>query len=201
MARDMVQILSCDKHAARGEMVTGVAAGEEIDLGPEFSTSIVTVPIGFDGVWKELDWCKPCQDEPISLSALRELWEERGIDIEAPKRRGRPAGPKPAGDGRPGRKVPDSKKDKQCLWCVEKYAADSAYTKHLHDEHGLPKALTEVFGRRCPLCGEDDIYRLGGHVRDLHSCSHVSQAFIRARGNGDEYGVVAAIEAKAKKVA
>jgi len=90
MSRDMVQILSCDKHAAKGEAVTGVAAGEEIDLGPEFSTMIVTVPIGFDGVWKELDWCKPCQDEPISLSALRELWEERGIDVEAPKRRGRP---------------------------------------------------------------------------------------------------------------
>jgi len=202
MSRDMVQILSCDKHAAKGEAVTGVAAGEEIDLGPEFSTMIVTVPIGFDGVWKELDWCKPCQDEPISLSALRELWEERGIDVEAPKRRGRPPGHVPKSEGRgPGRPVPESEKDKQCLWCVEKYAADSGYTAHLNTKHGLPKSLVDVFGNQCPLCGDTGLGRLGAHCKSEHNVSHISQAFIRARGNGDQYKVVERVMAKATKTA
>lgn len=199
MSRDVVQILFCDKHAARGEPVKGIAEGEDMDLGPGFAT-ILTEAIGFDGVWKELDWCKPCRDEPISPNELRDLWESRGIDVEAPRRRGRPPVPK-SGDGRPGRVVPESAKDKQCLWCVEKYAADSGFATHLHTKHGLPKSLVEVFGTTCPLCGEKGIYRLGGHCRDQHSVSHVSQAFIRARGSGDEFGVVAVVESKAKKVA
>lgn len=193
MAQDLISVKSCDKHSEQGETVAGVAAEDQGQvsglLTEEAKTTILTVPIGFDGVWKTLDWCPQCLAEIV---ALRRLWDEAGIDIDPPRRG--PGKPSPKGSARPGRKT-DNPQDKQCLWCVESYAADTGLSGHLERQHGLPKSLREVFGIQCPLCG-DKHNGLGGHTIRAHNVN-VSQAFVRARGQGDPFGVVAKVMAKA----
>ena len=193
MAQDVVRLLFCDKHTVEGDTVAGVAAEDQDRVSGLMTagakTTILTVPIGFDGVWKSLDWCPVCLAEIIE--PLRKLWDEAGIDIETPRRKPKP----PKGDARPGRKS-DKPQDKQCLWCVEKYAAESGLAGHHEREHGLPKSTREVYGEECPLCGEGHV-GLGGHTTRKHNVSHISQAFILARGQGDKFGVVAKVMAKA----
>jgi hypothetical protein len=91
---------------------------------------------------------------------------------------------------------PDSKKPKAdsriCLVCPETRASDGGILNHMKTEHGFPASIPEVFGNRCPLDGEE--YPPGSHHISQHhkDLTHISQAFARAKANGDPYGVVAA---------
>jgi hypothetical protein len=162
---------------------------------------ITAVPIGFDGKWKTLDWCPVCIQEAIA--PLRELWDKAGIDIEPPKRPYRKktdiAATAPNGEARRGRQS-DSPRDKQCLWCPADYAAETGLLRHWELQHGLPHGIREALGSTCPVCGED-FGSLGGHAVRTHGVSHISQAFVLAREQGDPHGVVKRVLAKGSAAA
>jgi hypothetical protein len=196
MAQDVVRLLFCDRHSEQGETLAGVAAEDQDRisglLNAGAKTTILSLPIGFDGVWKSLDWCPACLAEIIE--PLRKLWDEAGVEIDAPRGKSRhPSLPK--GDARRGRQS-DKPQDRQCLWCVESYASDTGLSGHLVRDHNLPKTLGEVFGNKCPLCGKE-FPSLGRHTMRDHGVSHITQAFVRARGDGDKFKVVATIVAQA----
>jgi hypothetical protein len=58
---------------------------------------------------------------------------------------------------------------------------------HLETAHGLEHS-TKVFGNRCPLDGEE-FAGLGHHTARAHDMT-LTQAFIKARAEGDPHGVV-----------
>jgi hypothetical protein len=142
-------------------------------------------PITIDGVTKTLDLCKSCIKELVT--PLSKVLVELGAKPEGEVVR------RVAGSGRK-RQVSD--RGAPCLWCDRDFSAriSSGYMVHLKTAHGFASAQ-EAFGTVCPICGQEEVLMMMGHVSKHHSehgFAHTSQAVAWARDHGDPFGVYAA---------
>jgi hypothetical protein len=186
-------VRTCDRHGAKGED----------DIPGDIET------VGLDGKWYAADLCPDCNAE--LLSAVREFFAEYGTPVD-PNNPGRPLKGKSKGLNAAGGNLsvllsrqrmgrpPTGGRTLQCLWCPLTYAGDSALNKHAEAEHGVKGGSKAIYGRRCPLCGEDGYDVIGAHVKRSHTdlVKSTNGAFVLAAENGDPYGVVATQLAQAK---
>lgn len=181
-------VRTCDRHGAK-------------DIEVEANA----VPIGLGTGWYSLDLCPECETD--LLAELRAAVEEWGARIDGPQNAGKPPARKnaktatlSAGGGklpallqgqRLGRR-PAGGRPIHCFWCPLTYAGDGALNKHAHVEHGVAGNAKGIYGRQCPLCGEDGFDMLGSHIKRAHSeFAGTNQAFQAAADLGDPHGVVA----------
>jgi hypothetical protein len=134
-----------------------------------------------------LDLDKACFEE-VYGSGLA-LADDKGV---APGK-----GPKVAPKQQPTR---DKSGTRICLVCPETRASDGGILNHMQTEHGFPMSIPEVFGNVCPLDGKE--YPPGSHhlAKQHKDLGHISQAFAKAKEDGDPHGVVAARIAELEKL-
>lgn len=84
-----------------------------------------------------------------------------------------------------------------CLWCPhEPYPSPTGLGLHVQ-RHGLPTSYVQLYGLKCPLCGDKTKQKLGLHLMQHHDGLTVPEAFQLALADGDPHGVVKPVLAKA----
>jgi hypothetical protein len=168
--------------------------------------------LSIDGPALELDLCDAHWVE-LLLPYTSELLEKAG---RQPEVAGGPYPPKRVKGGNKGSNVhrsvaglmthqrkgkpPSRARDLVCGWCPMTYAGAQALSAHVRNVHGLQFLHPdELFGGRCPLCGNDSRI-LNQHSQREHGGSW-GQAYRMALAAGDPYGLAAPVERRAHDVA
>lgn len=182
-----------------------------------------TYTLTIDGATYDVDLCKVCNGS--ELDPVRVFLDTYGRKVKGASKARRKAKPtrrvaaksgtatvtqlptrsKPAelaegngegdGEGRPGPKT-DKEKRHQCLWDPRKYTSSTGLMIHLEKDHGLSTSVAKVFGLMCPLCGSNGGPKLGVHLRSRHKGLTVTEAFLKAKAEGDKHGVAGPVFAQ-----
>lgn len=134
-----------------------------------------------------LDLDKPCRDwreelhrkATLILAPVVTLADEKGVEPEKVSAK--------------AAQKPSSKKsgERVCLMCPETKGSDTGIRDHMHNEHGWPKSMPDIFGNFCPIDG-GEYPRVAQHIAQSHKeFPNATQAFAHAKANGDPHGVVA----------
>lgn len=191
-------VRTCDPHGAK-----------------EIEVEALPIPIGLGTRWYSVDLCPECEGD--YLSRLRALIEEFGAPIDGPQNVGKPPAKKPGKGGKTGvlsaaggnlpvllgrermGRTPAKGRPLRCFWCPLTYSGEQALGTHVVKEHGLAGRGKVIYGRQCPICGEDGYDILGSHINRAHrEAEGTNQAFQIAAELGDPFGVVAKQMAQAE---
>lgn len=154
---------------------------------------------------RDLDICTECQDT-LTWRQVETLYIKEGRPVGSTGQEALPvprySSPK-FGSG-PSRGTSETAKDQPCPWCKVQLDNVTGTRKHLWDVHGLDVRNIQP---KCPLCDQVNINTgeafksqqgVSLHCYRAHGVSYM-RALVKAKRNGDPYGVIAHAEALMKR--